>query len=162
MKRVVSKPSKRRGIRKIPKDAKLIPNIPECDYFSTFPGVYYHFTKMEWRTTCKDPVVNSKRWQRTFGIKKYGFYEAKLKAEIVSMESNRQFQLSKFANSVGNYPNNGDNNAETRYFNPVYNCVPQLNAGINITFCPYCLRVLNGNEQTFNNFVVNIPTGTNG
>ncbi|CCF75871.1 hypothetical protein BmR1_04g08465 [Babesia microti strain RI] len=79
--------------RRVPNDAKIVPYIPKSDYFSNVTGVYYHFGKMEWRSICHDPINHSKRWQKTFSIRKYGFYSAKKLAEVTSLknlkESNR-------------------------------------------------------------------------
>lgn len=84
----------------IPANAVVVPNVPEDDYYSQIPGVYYHFTKLEWRATCRDPFNNSKRSQRTFGVKKYGFYEAKLRAEVAAYEWDKHRQLVSFLQTV--------------------------------------------------------------
>ncbi|EAN32509.1 AP2 domain protein [Theileria parva strain Muguga] len=92
---LTSKKDRRKGKKIIPKDANLLKNIPEEHYFSDVSGVYYHFKKMEWRTICKDPFNNSKRSQKTFGINKYGFYEAKRRAENKAFEITERNHISK-------------------------------------------------------------------
>ncbi|OII77168.1 AP2 domain-containing protein [Cryptosporidium andersoni] len=62
----------------IPVDAKLIPGVPETDYFTHVQQVYYHFQKGEWRAVY-GPSKN--RQQKSFSVNKYGFYEAKRLAE---------------------------------------------------------------------------------
>ncbi|ORM42348.1 uncharacterized protein BXIN_1136 [Babesia sp. Xinjiang] len=92
---------RRRGIHKgIPANAVVIPNVPIDDYYSQMPGVYYHFAKLEWRATCRDPFVCSKRTQRTFGVRKYGFYEAKLRAEVAAHEWDKHREVINFLKTV--------------------------------------------------------------
>ncbi|GIX61688.1 AP2 domain-containing protein [Babesia caballi] len=94
---------RRRGsTRSIPENAVILPNVPEEDYFSQVPGVYYHFAKLEWRATCRDPFNCSKRSQRTFGVRKYGFYGAKMNAEAASHNWDRHRQLLSFLQNVTN------------------------------------------------------------
>lgn len=85
MKRPTSR--KRRQIKKevLPRVSTL-PNIPDQDCRSRIPGVYFHAGKKEWRAICKHPFQNSLRSQRTFSVRKYGFYEAKQQAEVVAIE----------------------------------------------------------------------------
>ncbi|GBE59276.1 AP2 domain-containing protein [Babesia ovata] len=101
----VSPRRRRRASNKgIPKNAVIVPNVPMQDYCSQIPGVYYHFGKLEWRTTCRDPFNCSKRSQRTFGVRKYGFYEAKMMAEVAAFEweKHRNFVLYLQTASAGN------------------------------------------------------------
>ncbi|UKJ90225.2 hypothetical protein MACJ_001156 [Theileria orientalis] len=119
------KRERRRGSKIVPKDAVLIPNVPHEDYFSDVTGVYYHFKKMEWRAICKDPFKNSKRWQKTFGINKYGFYEAKRLAEMKAHEVSETNHLSKILSRYG--PLKDDSNPQTRYFTPVPDSSPRFN-----------------------------------
>ncbi|UVC49868.1 hypothetical protein MACK_003484 [Theileria orientalis] len=119
------KRERRRGSKVVPKDAVLIPNVPQEDYFSDVTGVYYHFKKMEWRTICKDPFKNSKRWQKTFGINKYGFYEAKRLAEMKAHEVSETNQLSKILSRYG--PLQDDPNLKTHYFTLLPRSGPRFN-----------------------------------
>ncbi|KAK2196994.1 AP2-ERF domain [Babesia duncani] len=121
-------------LKKIPKDALIIPNIPEDDYFSKLPGVYYHFTKQEWRTTCKDPVMNSKRWQRTFGVNKYGFYEAKHKAEATNVASKQQRLMVLFSDFANQNPNG---------YNYSNQAMPLAQEHYIVHACPYCKCIVN-------------------
>ncbi|CDR97234.1 hypothetical protein, conserved [Babesia bigemina] len=84
----------------IPKNAVIVPNVPTEDYCSQMPGVYYHFGKLEWRTTCRDPFNCSKRSQRTFGVRKYGFYEAKTMAELAALEWEKHRNLVLYLQNV--------------------------------------------------------------
>ncbi|XP_952490.1 uncharacterized protein TA12015 [Theileria annulata] len=119
-----SKNYRRKGKKIVPKEANLIKNIPEEHYFSDVSGVYYHFKKMEWRTICKDPFNNSKRTQKTFGINKYGFYEAKHRAEMTAFEITERNHISKVLSSCGrilvpeNHSSQTPYNVSAPYFNP--------------------------------------------
>nr|PVC53065.1 hypothetical protein MACL_00000322 [Theileria orientalis] len=80
---------------------------------------------MEWRTICKDPFKNSKRWQKTFGINKYGFYEAKRLAEMKAHEVSEANKLSKILRRYGSLQE--DPNLHTRYFTPLPGSGPRFN-----------------------------------
>ncbi|EDO07940.1 AP2 domain family protein [Babesia bovis T2Bo] len=83
-----------------PPNMALLPDVPEEDYHSLVRGVYYHHTKLEWRATCRDPFNCSKRSQRTFGVRKYGFYEAKMRAEVAADEWDKHRQLLNILHTI--------------------------------------------------------------
>ncbi|KAF8822015.1 hypothetical protein IE077_000113 [Cardiosporidium cionae] len=66
--------------RPIPPNAPRVTTVPDEHYYCNVPGVYYHFSKGEWRLVYRDPQCRNKRIQKTYSIRKYGFYGAKEKA----------------------------------------------------------------------------------
>lgn len=83
--------------RQIPDDVVKIPTVPDEDYFSEVSGVYYHFTKGEWRLVFRDPGLENKRCQKTYSIRKYGFYLAKKHAEDLRFYLEQQYNWPRSA-----------------------------------------------------------------
>ncbi|GFE53012.1 AP2 domain transcription factor AP2IV-5, putative [Babesia ovis] len=116
------------GVKRNTPNVQPLPSIPPEDYRSHIQGVYYHHTKLEWRATCRDPFNSSKRSQRTFGVRKYGFYEAKLRAEVAAHEWDKHREVMCFLHTISPMDSlNLQENSDSTPTSPCY-----------CNFSPYC------------------------
>ncbi|KAL7066744.1 AP2 domain-containing protein [Cryptosporidium serpentis] len=125
----------------IPVDAKLIPGVPETDYFTHVQQVYYHFQKGEWRAVY-GPSKN--RQQKSFSVNKYGFYEAKRLAEEWRLR-----YLYSHPNTCTNI--SGANSANTAI-------VPNSNSGKRVSRGNLSQNSQLSNKITSNNIAGNLDT----